>query len=107
MVSISASAHHQVDGGGASDGVMIDPTTTNVIERAFELAQSGRFRSVDEITCQLGREDFLNLHAHFHGALIRQQLRERIKDASGHARRARTRRGANETPRPARYGNRR
>ena len=72
--------------------------TTNVIERAFELASSGRFRSVDEIASHLAREDFLNVHAHFRGLLIRQQLRARMKrHSASRPRRTHTRKTANDT----------
>lgn len=48
----------------------------SVIERAFELAQSGTCRNVHEIGLRLKREQFASVEAHLAGASIRRQLRE-------------------------------
>ena len=54
--------------------------TTNVVERAFELAQSGRFASVSEIKAELKRERFASaeVEPHLAGKLIQKQLRDAL-----------------------------
>ena len=54
--------------------------TTNVVERAFELAQSGRFASVSEIKAELKRERFAaaEVEPHLAGKLIQKQLRDAL-----------------------------
>jgi hypothetical protein len=49
------------------------PTTT--LERAFDLARSGRFASVNDIRLALKRERFDQVEAHLGGFAIARQLR--------------------------------
>lgn len=51
---------------------MTDPTT---LERAFALAESGGYATVEEIRGQLKREYFDQVDAHLAGAAITRQLR--------------------------------
>jgi hypothetical protein len=48
------------------------PTT---LERAFDLARSGRFASVNDIRVTLKRERFEQVEAHLAGFAIARQLR--------------------------------
>ena len=57
---------------------MTDQTT---LERAFDLARSGEFTSVEEIRRKLKQERFDQVEAHLAGASINRQLR-RICDAA-------------------------
>jgi hypothetical protein len=50
----------------------------HIIERAFQLAQSGRCASIDEIRRELKREQFGSIEQHLGGAHIRKQLRDLI-----------------------------
>lgn len=47
--------------------------TGNPIERAFELARSGRFRKIEQIRTGLVREGY-HFDPHLAGAVIRRQL---------------------------------
>jgi hypothetical protein len=64
-------------GSAAAQGYRGHETRTTV-ERAFELAASGRCRSIEAIRQQLTREDYSAVHAHLAGPLIKRQLRERF-----------------------------
>jgi len=55
------------------------PITT--IERAFELARSGRFASVSDIRLALRRERFDQVEAHLAGSSIARQLRALCDEA--------------------------
>lgn len=57
---------------------MSSPTT---LERAFELARSGRFASVSDIRLALKRERFDQVEAHLAGASIARQLRGLMEEA--------------------------
>ena len=52
-----------------------------VVERAFELARTGRCRTVDEIRKRLARESYVAVDAHLAGASIRRQLKALMRDA--------------------------
>jgi hypothetical protein len=54
----------------------MDPTT-NVIERAFQLAEE--CASVDEIRTRLKQEGFINVDAHLAGGKIRSDLAKIFK----------------------------
>jgi hypothetical protein len=54
------------------------PTT---VERAFELARSGRYANVQEIAATLKRERYESVDAHLAGPSIRQSLRLRCESA--------------------------
>lgn len=61
-------------------------TTRNTVERAFELASSGRFGSLEAIRCQLLGEGYPSVHAHLRGLATRRQLKalcERSRRRSG------------------------
>ncbi len=55
---------------------------TGIIERAFELARSGRFKKVDEIQRALKREGYGRAEGHLSGRLIRTQLRRACDEAA-------------------------
>jgi hypothetical protein len=57
---------------------MHTPTT---LERAFALARSGRFASVNDIRLTLKRERFEQVDAHLAGFAIARQLRGLCVDA--------------------------
>ena len=50
----------------------------NPIERAFQLADSGKFRSVNDIRRQLKREGFMAIDSHLDGLGLKRQLRQRM-----------------------------
>jgi len=51
--------------------------TTNVIERAFQLAEESA--SIDEIRAKLKQEDFTNVDAHLAGGQIKADLAKIIR----------------------------
>lgn len=55
----------------SDDGAFARPST---LERAFELARSGRFASVADIASQLTREQHSSVQQHLSGHTIRRQL---------------------------------
>jgi hypothetical protein len=48
------------------------------VERAFELARSGKYLSVDEVRRQLRTEGSTDVQAHLGGSSIVKQLRQAI-----------------------------
>lgn len=58
-------------------------STTDTIQRAFELAATGRYRRPSEITRALSKEGFMAAEMHLSGASIRKQLRELIANSTG------------------------
>ncbi|HEX8527686.1 hypothetical protein [Allosphingosinicella sp.] len=48
----------------------------STIERAFELARSGSYRTIDEIARRLKQEQLDNVDAHLGGTSIRKELRQ-------------------------------
>jgi hypothetical protein len=56
-------------------------TTTGAIERAFELARSGRFTEVSKLEDALSREGYAGARHHLSGAHTRKQLKAVIKEA--------------------------
>lgn len=52
------------------------PLTTNIIERAFQLAPAAT--SVEEIRKTLRREGYSNVDAHLEGASIKADLKKRF-----------------------------
>jgi len=52
-----------------------------VIERAFQLAGSGEFRSLSEVKIRLSAEGYMDLGRHFSGRLLSRELRERLAAA--------------------------
>lgn len=50
------------------------------VERAFELARSGNYVSVQEIRAQLGKERFPLVREHLEGASIRKQLADIVRN---------------------------
>jgi hypothetical protein len=59
----------------------MDDGSTSPLERAFQLARSGRFSTVDEVKEQLKREGYLNNQVS--GPQLMQQLRALIATARG------------------------
>jgi hypothetical protein len=57
---------------------MTDPT---LLERAFDLARSGRFASVADIRLALKRERFEQVEAHLAGPSLARQLRGLCEEA--------------------------
>ena len=53
----------------------------SIIERAFDLARSGRFASVGDIGRQLQRENYEAVLSHLSGTSLRRQLKELIRRA--------------------------
>jgi hypothetical protein len=54
---------------------------TTTLERAFTLAKSGEYASVDEIRQQLKRERFDQVEAHLAGHSINRELRALCTEA--------------------------
>jgi hypothetical protein len=52
-----------------------------LVERAFQLAQAGDCKSVDEIRRQLEKERYDSVRPHLAGRLIIEQLRAEIRRA--------------------------
>ncbi|AYJ84656.1 hypothetical protein D3Y57_00700 (plasmid) [Sphingomonas paeninsulae] len=48
--------------------------TRHPVERAFELAKSGSFSSIEDLREQLIAENFDNVHGHLVGSLRRQLI---------------------------------
>lgn len=57
-------------------------TDQNTVERAFELARSGRTRSIDDLIRSLNKEGHGGAALHLAGTGIRKQLRNEIKAAA-------------------------
>ena len=54
----------------------------STVERAFQLAKSGDYESVDAIRSRLDHEEYSQVILHLGGGLIRKQLRLAIKEAA-------------------------
>lgn len=67
--------------GEGSAGRRTNPAavTSNPLERAFEIARSGRCASVQKIRQQLRSEGFSGVESHLSGTTISKQLRALIK----------------------------
>jgi len=52
-----------------------------LVERAFELARSGRFRLVEEIERTLGQEGYPKGSPHWNSGSLRKQLRDACRKA--------------------------
>jgi hypothetical protein len=50
-----------------------------IIERAFEIARSGKARSITDIRTQLTREGFDHVQSHLSSAALQKQLKGLIK----------------------------
>jgi hypothetical protein len=48
----------------------------SAIERAFQLARTGEYRTIELIKKQLSREGYMQVELHLGGSLIKRQLRE-------------------------------
>ncbi|MBV1692161.1 hypothetical protein KRR38_33540 [Novosphingobium sp. G106] len=46
----------------------------NAVERAFELAKSGAYRNIKQVSIQLDKEGYLNAREYLAGRSIRLQL---------------------------------
>lgn len=55
----------------------------HILERAFELAQSGDCGSIDDIRRQLKAENYAQVDAHLAGSTVRRQLLDLCKGARG------------------------
>lgn len=54
-------------------------TTPGIVERAFELARSGRYLNVQEIIRRLKQEKYDNVEAHLSGTGFRRELQALIR----------------------------
>jgi len=54
----------------------------SIIERAFELARSGRCHNVAEVSAKLKQERYESVEAHLAGPSIRRELRRMCAEAS-------------------------
>jgi hypothetical protein len=59
--------------------------TTTTIERAFELARSGRVQSMEELRNALRQERLDNVDQHTAGTLIQRQLKDLIRSSNRRA----------------------
>ena len=59
--------------------------TVGVIERAFELARSGEYRSLEELKRRLSREGYESVASHLAGRLTKGQLTAMMTAAAGEA----------------------
>jgi len=50
-----------------------------IIQRAFEIARSGKARSITDIRTQLRLEGFDHIQSHFSSSSLQKQLRDLIK----------------------------
>lgn len=57
-------------------------SSATLVERAFGLARSGRFRNVEGIVRQLGREGYVDAADELDRGLLRRQLTNEIKLAN-------------------------
>lgn len=53
-----------------------------VIERAFELARSGRCPNLDDLRRRLQQEGYYGVEEHLRGTMLRRQLRALIQGAA-------------------------
>lgn len=60
--------------------------TSSVIERAYELARSGRCLNVAEVSSRLKQERYESVEAHLAGPSIRRELRRICSEAAKTAR---------------------
>jgi hypothetical protein len=51
----------------------------SVLERAFEMAQSGEFRTLEPLVRQLSKEGYINPERHLLGPSLRRQLLDLIR----------------------------
>ena len=58
---------------------------TRVLERAFELARSGRCPNLDDLRRQLQQEGYHGVEEHLRGTMLRRQLRALIQNAGPNA----------------------
>jgi hypothetical protein len=52
-----------------------------IIERAYQMAESGQFHNLVDLQRQLGREGYEAVHMHLNGKHTRQQLVHMIAEA--------------------------
>lgn len=57
-------------------------STHSIIERAFELARSGRCQNVAEVGAKLKQERYESVEAHLAGPSIRRELRRMCLEAN-------------------------
>lgn len=53
-----------------------------LVERAFELARSGRFRQIEDIERVLSKEGYPKASPHWNSGTLRKQLREACRKAA-------------------------
>jgi hypothetical protein len=65
---------------------MSRPQDLSTTERALQLARSGTFASLTDISRQLNREGYTMVESHLRGSSIRAQLNKLLKErkAEGH-----------------------
>jgi hypothetical protein len=55
----------------------------SIIERAFELARSGEYATIDDIRKRLKSERYSQVDAHLAGISVRRQLLDLCREARG------------------------
>lgn len=55
--------------------------TAGTVQRAFDLARTGTFGTVEETRAQLRTEDHFYVEEHLRGLTVRRQLKAAIRDA--------------------------
>ena len=79
--------------GGLACGPFLEPNSTvisiesgsgqgvtpSIIQRAYELASSGRFKSIEAVERALAKEGYESAHAHLRGAMLRKELNVMLK----------------------------
>lgn len=58
--------------------------TRTTLERAFELAKSGKFSSLETLRAQLVAEKYADVRTQTSGPALTKQLRDLMKKAAGH-----------------------
>jgi hypothetical protein len=56
--------------------------SVGIIERAFQLARSGEYRSMEDVRRRLAREGYESVSAHLGGRLIKDQLMGMMAEAA-------------------------
>ncbi|MFT4055169.1 MAG: hypothetical protein QM681_11740 [Novosphingobium sp.] len=56
-------------------------SSDTTLERAFELARSGQFRTIKELRQQLTKEGCLDVTSHTEGLSIKKQLGQLMRDS--------------------------
>ncbi len=55
--------------------------STAILERAFELARSGHYETLEQVRRRLVRERYEDVDQHLSGSMLRNQLRKALIEA--------------------------